>query len=183
MTATSQPDPQDQTPSPASQVETPPDVAIDGLENELAQVIAERDANFDKLVRTQADFENYRKRVNKDRDEDRKFAPYGVIRDLLPALDNLRRAVDAATAAGETGTIVQGVSMVLKQIDEVFERNGAKPIVSTGTVFDPNLHEAIAQVPSPDHEPMTVLQEAERGYTLHERVIRPSKVIVSSKPQ
>ena len=183
MTATSQPDPQDQAPSSASQVETPPDVAIDGLENELAQVIAERDANFDKLLRTQADFENYRKRVNKDRDEDRKFAPYGLIRDLLPALDNLRRAVDAATAAGETGTIVQGVSMVLKQIDEVFERNGAKPIVSTGTAFDPNLHEAIAQVPSPAHEPMTVLQEAERGYTLHERVIRPSKVIVSSKPQ
>jgi len=153
MTATSQPDPQDQAPSSASQVETPPDVAIDGLENELAQVIAERDANFDKLLRTQADFENYRKRVNKDRDEDRKFAPFGLIRDLLPALD------------------------------EVFERNGAKPIVSTGTAFDPNLHEAIAQVPSPAHEPMTVLQEAERGYTLHERVIRPSKVIVSSKPQ
>lgn len=183
MTSSSQPEPQDQTSSPVDRVETPPDVAIDGLGNELAQVIAERDANFDKLLRTQADFDNYRKRVNRERDDDRKFAPFGLIRDLLPALDNLRRAVDAATAAGEKGTILQGVSMVLKQVDEVFERNGAKPIVSTGTAFDPNLHEAIAQVPSPDHEPMTVLQEAERGYTLHERVIRPSKVIVSSKPQ
>jgi molecular chaperone GrpE len=155
---------------------------LSALQDQLAAAIADRDANYEKLLRTAAEFENYRRRVNKERDEDRKFAPYSLIRDILPSLDNLRRAVEAAKTAGGTESVVQGVTMVLKQIDEVFERNGAKPIVSVGQPFDPNLHEAIAQIPSPDHPSMTVLQEAERGYTLHDRVIRPSKVLVSTNP-
>ena len=150
---------------------------------EIAAVMAERDAAQQHYLRALADHENYRRRVAKERDEDRKFASYSLIRDLLPSLDNLRRAVDAARSASNSDQIVQGVGMVLKQVDEVFERHGAKPIPSAGQPFDPNVHEAIQQIPSADHPAMTVLQEVERGYTLHDRVIRPSKVLVSKLPE
>lgn len=162
--------------------DVPPDVAVEGRDNEMTALIAERDSAQQGYMRALADHENYRRRVLKEREEDRKFASYSLIRDLLPSLDNLRRAVDAARATAGSEQIVQGVSMVLKQIDEVFERQGAKPIVAVGQPFDPNLHEAIQQIPSADHPAMTVLQEAERGYTLHDRVIRPSKVLVSKRP-
>lgn len=160
----------------------PPEVREEGQGNEIATLVAERDAAQQGYLRALADHENYRRRVMKERDEDRKFASYSLIRDLLPSLDNLRRAVDAARATAGSEQIVQGVGMVLKQIDEVFERQGAKPIVAVGQPFDPNLHEAIQQLPSADHPAMTVLQEAERGYTLHDRVVRPSKVLVSKRP-
>lgn len=168
--------------APQDGVEVPPDVVEAGLENEVAILAAERDALQQKLLRALADHENYRRRASKEREEDLKFGSYSLIRDLLPSFDNLRRALDAAKSASSNDQIVQGVGMVLKQIDEVFERYGAKPIVSVGQPFDPNLHEAIQQIPSADHPAMTVLQEVERGYTLHDRVIRPSKVLVSKLP-
>ena len=162
--------------------ELPQDVAEEGRDNELAAALAERDAAQQGYLRALADNENYRRRVTKEREEDRKFASYSLIRDLLPSFDNLRRAIDAARSSSSPDQIVQGVGMVLKQVDEVFERYGAKPITSVGQPFDPNLHEAIQQIPSVDHPAMTVLQEVERGYTLHDRVIRPSKVLVSKLP-
>jgi len=167
---------------PQDGVEVPPEVVEAGLENEVATLAAERDSLQQKLLRAMADHENYRRRVNKEREEDSKFASYSLIRDLLPSLDNLRRALDAAKTAPSNDQIVLGVGMVLKQIDEIFDRYGAKPIVAVGQPFDPNLHEAIQQMPSADHPAMTVLQEVERGYTLHDRVIRPSKVLVSKLP-
>lgn len=148
----------------------------------MATLAAERDAAQQGYLRALADHENYRRRVMKEREEDRKFASYSLIRDLLPSFDNLRRAVDAARSASSPDQIVQGVGMVLKNVDEVLERYGAKAIVAVGEPFDPNLHEAIQQIPSAEHPAMTVLQDVERGYTLHERVIRPSKVLVSKLP-
>ncbi len=148
----------------------------------MEAAVAERDENHDRWLRTQADLENYRKRVSREADENRKYQAVGVIRDLLPGLDNLGRAVEAAQTTGNVDELVQGVQMVLKQFEDILSAHSAVVIDAVGQPFDPNLHEALQQVPSADHPPMTVVQELERGFQIHDRVVRPSKVIVSSGP-
>ena len=148
-------------------------------DEQLAQAIAERDAHYERFLRAQAELENYRKRLRRESEEERKYAVQPIIRDFLPALDNLRRAADAARNNLQATDLVRGIDMVLQQLDAALGAHGARPIESVGKPFDPHLHEAVQQFPSADHPPMTVLQELERGYTVHDRVIRPSKVIVS----
>ncbi len=174
---------------PASDAESPEILSADmsspdeitSLADQLAATQAERDENYQKYVRALADMDTYRRRVMKEREDDRRFAPLSLVKDLLPNLDNLRRAIDAAKTANRIEDLSKGVDMVLKQVDETLAKHGASPITSVGQPFDPNLHEAVAQAPSADHPPMTVLQEFERGYVLHDRVIRPSKVLVSKE--
>lgn len=151
-------------------------------EMQVAVLIAERDANRDQSLRAQAELENFRKRIQKEAEQNRLYQSLPLLRDLLPGLDNLDRAVTAAEGATSVDDLLQGVQMVAKQLTEVFSRYSVKPIVAVGEPFDPNLHEAVQQLPSAEHPPMTVLNEVERGYQLHERVIRPTKVIVSSAP-
>jgi molecular chaperone GrpE len=105
-----------------------------------------------------------------------------LARELLPVLDNLKRALAAAETSKNVEDLLQGVSMVAKQLEDMLTRHSLEAIESMGKPFDPNLHEALGQVPSADHPPMTVIQELERGYTLHDRVVRPTKVIVSTGP-
>ena len=105
-----------------------------------------------------------------------------MVTDILPCLDNLRRAVEAAETSKNIEELTQGIQMVSKQFDDILAAHGAMPIESVGQPFDPNCHLALTQVPSPDHEPMTVLQEVERGYKLKDRIVRPSSVIVSCAP-
>jgi len=153
------------------------------LEQQLADALAERDANYDRLLRSQAEFDNYRKRVQREVDDERKFAPLPIVRDVLPSLDNLRRAADVARSANEPSNLVLGIDLVLQQIEQVLARYGVTPIPAVGETFDPHLHEAVTQMPSAEHPPLTVLQELERGYKLHDRVVRPGKVIVSQAAQ
>lgn len=152
------------------------------LLEQLEAARAERDENHNLALRHLAELENYRKRVNREREEDARYRALPLAKDVLPALDNLRRAVQAAGASGNAEELIRGVEMVVRQFDEALARHDVKPISAEGSKFDPNRHDALTQVPSPDHEPMTVLQEVERGYTLHDRVLRPSKVIVSAAP-
>lgn len=152
------------------------------IEEQLQSALNESAANHDRFLRAQAELENYRRRVQKEREEDRKFAPLPIIRDLLPVLDNLQRAIDAADKADSVADLKAGVEMVLQQSLDVLKKLQVTPIAAVGEPFDPNVHEAISQMPSADHPPMTVIVEVERGYTLHDRVIRPSKVIVSTGP-
>ena len=102
--------------------------------------------------------------------------------DLLPALDNLQRALEAAKTATDASQLVQGVQMVARQFDEILGRHQITPIEALGKPFDPNLHRALQQVPGSDQPPMTVLMEYERGYQMHDRVVRPSTVIVAAPP-
>ncbi len=148
----------------------------------LAVALAERDDFRDKLLRMHAELENYRKRAQRERDEERRYAAGPLARDLLPVLDNLQRAVTAAGQGGTIDDLRQGVEMVLQQAREVLAKNQIEIIPAVGQPLDPNRHEAITQMPSADHPPLTVLQEVETGYTLHDRVLRPTKVIVSSGP-
>jgi molecular chaperone GrpE len=149
-------------------------------DDQLKQLQAERDGLMQKWLMAVADLDNYRRRIQKETEQDRRYASLPLARDLLPALDNLHRALEAARNGGDVAQLAQGVQMVAKQFDDIFAKHAIVPIAAAGKPFDPNLHQAIQQLPSPDKPPLTVLQECERGYTLHDRVVRPSTVIVSA---
>ena len=148
----------------------------------VAKLEAERDQYRDAALRAAAELDNYRKRVSREAEQVARFQDLPLLRALLPALDNLNRTVQAAEQTSNVSDLIQGLQMILGQFDQVFANHDAKPIASIGEAFDPNLHEAIQQLPSAEHPPMTVIQELEKGYSLHERVIRPSKVIVACAP-
>jgi molecular chaperone GrpE len=148
----------------------------------LSAALAERDANRENWLRSQAELENYRKRVQREADEARRYQAQPLARDVLPVLDNLRRAITAAEEGGDTAGLVDGVRLVLKQLEDALARHGIQPIEAVGQPFDPHLHEAVQQVASPDQPPLNVVQEFQRGYRLHDRVLRPSQVVVSSGP-
>ena len=179
----------DENPMPTNADSNPEDVAAAVAEavasNDSADAVFsalqnERDQFFASWKRVQAEFENFRKRQQREAEQSAKYSALPVIRDILPGLDNLRRSLEAAQKGGKLDDLTKGVEMTLKQFEEILGRNDAKAIPSVGQPFDPNLHEAITQMPSADHPPMTVLMEVERGYVLHDRVVRPSKVIVSA---
>ena len=151
-------------------------------ELEAAKQLAEE--NYDKFVRFQAEMENYRKRVQKERVEDRKYAHLPVMRDLMEIVDNLERAMEHARNNSGEGVdgIVAGVEMVAKQLNETFERHGMKRIKSVGEQFDPTMHEAMGLVETDSAPENQVMEEYEAGYFLHERVVKPAKVMVSKKP-
>lgn len=151
------------------------------LTDQLQAAIADRDAWQQKWLLAVADFDTTRRRIQKDAEQERKYAPLPLVKDLLPALDNLQRALEAAKVSQDAGKLTEGVQMVAKQIDDILARHSIVPINAEGKPFDPNLHQAIQQLPS-DKPPMTVLVECERGYTMYDRVVRPSTVIVSAPP-
>lgn len=150
--------------------------------DDLQAALAERDDYRDKWARSQADLQNYRKRMQREMEEDRKFAVVPLVKALVPVLDNLQRAVQAAATSKNADELIAGVEMVLRQFEAALASAGVQPINAVGQPFDPHLHEAISQQPSAEQKPMTVLQDVERGYTLHDRVVRPTKVIVSVAP-
>ncbi len=157
------------------------DPFIDGG-NQIASLQAERDDFRERWLRSQAELENYRKRAQKELDSERQYRSLPVVRDVLPALDSLRRALEMATKTKDADQLTKGVQMVVQQFEEALGRHAVVPIVAVGQPFDPNLHEAIQQAPSKDHPPMTVLMDVEKGYQMYDRVVRPTKVIVSVAP-
>src|SRR5580700_111016 len=152
------------------------------LMDQLEAARAERDVNYDLYLRTQAELQNYRRRAQKEAEEMRQYQALPVARDLLPALDNLHRALAAAETSGNVQDLVNGVRLVAKQIEAALGRHEVVPIEAAGKPFDPNLHQAIQQIETHEHPPMTVVQEVERGFTLKDRVVRPATVIVSTSP-
>jgi molecular chaperone GrpE len=166
----------------SGQNETLPMDAAPTLEEQLQAALAERDQFKDKWTRALADHENYRRRVNREMDEDRKYAAHPVLKALLPAFDGLDRAIFAASQSKNVDELIGGIQLTIKQLEAALNGMGAKSIAALGQPFDPNQHEAISQAPSADHPPMTVLHDIERGYVLHDRIVRPSKVIVSIAP-
>ena len=153
---------------------------LETLRSKLQSAEQKRDEYLDLAQRTRADFENYQKRMKRDLAEERRYAQAPLASDLLSALDNLERATTAAQQAGEKGPLVQGVAMVQTQLLDILRRHGITRIESLGQPFDPNLHQAVMQQPSKDHPPMTVVQVLESGYMIHERVLRPARVAVST---
>jgi molecular chaperone GrpE len=154
-------------------------VQAEPLKTQLKTAVDERDSYFEQLKRSQAELDNFRKRAQKEADQARRYQAVPLIRDVLPGLDNLGRAIQAAESSGKLDELIEGVKLVVKQFEDFLTRHSVVPISAVGEDFDPNRHEAVGQVPSAEHPPMTVIEEVERGFLLHDRVIRPSKVLVS----
>jgi molecular chaperone GrpE len=152
------------------------------LHAEAEALRRELDESKARLLRAVADLENYRRRVNREMDDLRRYATVQLIRDLLPVLDNLERALDAAEKAGESAGLVQGVKMVVQQLHAVFQQHGCERIEALGAPFDPSLHEAVLQQPAPDQTPGTVIHVVRPGFKLTDRVIRAAQVIVAAPP-
>jgi len=159
---------------------TPAD--LETLRGQVATAEQQRDEYLAQLQRVQADSENYRKRVQRDQAEERRYAPAPLLSALLPVLDNLQRALDAARQQGEDGPLVKGVALVHSQMLEIFGRFGITPINAQGRPFDPNLHEAVMQQPRADATPGTVVEVLEPGYLIYDRILRPAKVVVAAPP-
>jgi len=137
------------------------------------------------VARRQADFENYRKRVERDRNETYNRVVGELVRKLLPVVDNLDRALDAersveTSESKEFRHFLNGVELIAKQLDDVLESFGVEPIAAVGERFDPHVHEAVVTEPSDEHEPDTVIEELARGYRIGDRLLRPAMVKVSA---
>jgi molecular chaperone GrpE len=134
------------------------------------------------LLRTAADFDNFRKRTQKEKDDVRKFAVEALLKDFLPVADNFERALDAAASA-DPKSIVEGVKLVQKLFEATLQRHGVTGFSAVGSAFDPNLHEALMQQES-DAAPGTVVAEMAKGYRLRDRLVRPAAVVVArARPQ
>lgn len=154
---------------------------LDSSADELNRLRDDLNEATNRALRAQADLENYRKRAQREIEEERKFANLPLLRDLLPVLDNIGRALDAAEKTNDAQTLTTGFRMVAKQLEDILGRYGCVRIAALGQPFDPHLHEAISQQPSDEHDANTVITVAQEGYRLHDRVIRPSQVVVSAK--
>ena len=147
-----------------------------------ATMQADLDRFRDLALRSQADFDNYKKRAQREKEEAIKFANSSLLERLIAIVDNFELGLTAARAEGEKSPIYSGMSMVLKQLTDFLADNGLQPIDAEGQKFDPNLHEAIAHEPSADVAEGVVIRQTRRGYRLKDRLLRPSSVVVSSGP-
>ncbi len=149
---------------------------------EIARLRAELAEAQEQVVRAQAELENFRKRTHRQAEQDRKYAILPIVRDFLPAFDNLDRAIASAEQHEQAAGLLEGVKMVSDQLLAVLSKYDCRPIEAAGETFDPNHHEALAHQPSDDRPAGAVLGVVQRGYQLHDRVIRPAQVFVSSGP-
>lgn len=162
--------------------------------NQAPEVVETRDEEMERLRATaeqadkrvlmaQAEAENFRKRMRRDVEEQLRFAALPIVTDILGVRDNLLRALDAAQNATDSTGLQEGVAMVAKQLDNALAKYSIEEIPALGEVFDPNSHEAISQMPSDEYPAGNVMHVAQSGFRMHDRVIRPSQVIVSSGPK
>jgi len=150
------------------------------LEAELARASSERDTYLDHLKRLQAEFENYRKRVQRESEQLRKLAAEDVLASLLPVIDNMYRACQAAERHDE-GQVVEGVEKVTGQLVGLLGSQGLEELpVAPGDPFDPTLHEAVLAQPSDEFAEGAIVAVLDRGYCLHDKLLRPARVIVSN---
>src|SRR5262245_9063290 len=161
-------------PSPTAPSDADSDDAMAGLQADL-------DRFRDLALRSQADFENYKKRAAREKDDAVKYANSALLQHLVSILDNFELGLAAAKAEDAQSPIYSGMVLVQKQLNDLLEENGLQAIEAEGKKFDPNLHEAIAHEPSDTREE-TVIRQARRGYRLKDRLLRPARVVVSSGP-
>lgn len=149
--------------------------------NELKKLQSERDALFDRVARQQAEFENYRKRVEKEKSDFKEFAVADALKGLLPIIDNFDLALKAQSSS--EGDLRKGVELIRKQMEDFLNKLGVQAVKAVGELFDPHLHEAIEMVESQEAQDNTVLQELQRGYKFKERLLRPAMVRVARNPK
>jgi len=147
-----------------------------------ATISAEVDGLKDKLARARAELANVQRRSAQERADAVRFAVADFLRELLPVIDDLERTLQAAEGSDARDTIVQGARLIFDNLQGLLRKHNVELIEAKGQPFDPSLHEAMMQQPSAEMPPNSVLEEVQKGYKLHEQVIRPTKVIVSAAP-
>jgi molecular chaperone GrpE len=156
---------------------------IEELKKKLEEKEKEAKEHYDRLLRVAADFDNYKKRANKEKEEWVKFANEDLVKAILPFIDNLERAVNHAEKVEDAGVLIEGVRLTIQQLLQALNKFGLSSFESQGKPFDPALHEAILLVPTDQHEPNQVVEEFQKGYLLNDRLIRPATVSVSKPPE
>lgn len=151
-----------------------PSAEMDRLQEEVGNL-------RDRLLRTLADFDNFRKRAERERDEQRRYAGTEVLRDVLPVVDNLERALESN---GDNDEMTEGVELILRQVLDMLRRHGVVRVEAQGQAFDPGVHEAVSRQESEEVDVPTVSEELQAGYVLKDRLLRPAMVVVtvSSSP-
>ncbi len=150
------------------------------MEARLESVEQELKDSHDRFLRVSAEFENYKKRASREMNDFRKFANESLVKAMLPVVDNLDRAIESSSDDDHSiRSVVEGVNMTLKEILKIFEQFGVKPFESLGKIFDPALHQAVMQKETDNHPEKTILNELEKGYMIHDRLLRPAMVVVS----
>jgi molecular chaperone GrpE len=150
------------------------------VDAEIQKLVEERDSLNDRLLRKQAEFENYKKRIERERSEFVQFASAELMRELLNALDSFDLAIHTAgKGKASSDDLLKGLDLVYKQFQDTLSRFGLKPIESKGQPFDPNFHQAVSTVDTDEVDENTVVEDMRRGYTLNGRLLRPSMVSVS----
>jgi Molecular chaperone GrpE (heat shock protein) len=145
----------------------------------IAELERQVEEHQQRYLRAQADFDNFRRRTAKEREELAQYATMKLITQLLPVVDNFERAISAAKQNNDFEALSKGVEMVSRQFNQVLEQEGLKPMEAVGEPFNPEFHQAVMQEQSADHEEGIVLEELQKGYMLKDKVIRPAMVKVS----
>jgi molecular chaperone GrpE len=156
---------------------------IGELKKKLEEKEKEIKEHHDRLLRLAADFENYKKRAARDKEDWTKFANEDLLRAILPFIDNLERAINHAQKVADTGVLIEGVRLTIQQILQSLNKFGLSSFQSVGKPFDPTVHEAMLVVETDKHEPNQVVEEFQKGYLLNDRLLRPATVSVSKPPE
>jgi len=163
---------------------TAADAALESVaaDQKIAELEAQLRETSERALRTQAELENYRKRTQRELADERRYAVVPLVRDLLSVVDNLERAIEAAQQSSDGSGLLAGVKMVASQLENILKQHQCVRIETVGAAFDPNQHQAIAQEPSDQYPAGTVTRAAQAGFKLHDRVVRPAQVFVSTGP-
>ncbi|MFZ5569315.1 MAG: nucleotide exchange factor GrpE [Thermodesulfobacteriota bacterium] len=154
---------------------------VELLKEELASAKKEAETHYDRMLRLSADFENYKKRITREMSDLRNYANESIIKEFLPVLDNLERALQSVGNGGGNGNQVrEGVEMTLKEILKIMQKNGVSPVEALAEPFNPAFHQAVMREETDQFPENTVTRMLQKGYKLHERLIRPAMVVVSA---
>lgn len=166
---------------PVDTAQSPESQEVKDLRSKLETKTGEAEENYDRLLRVSAEFENFKKRTTREMAELKKYANQSLLRELLPIIDNLDLAIKAASEAADStdACLLDGVELTRKEILKVFENFHVEPIDALGKPFDPNFHEAVMREESDEHPENTVVNELQKGYLMHDRLLRPSMVVVA----
>jgi molecular chaperone GrpE len=148
------------------------------LQNQIESLQQEKDEIYQKMLRLQAEFENFKKRSQKEKEAERKYKAQDIATELLPAMDNFERALQVEVTDA-TSSLIEGITMVHRQLVDALKSQGVEAIDSIGKEFDPNIHHAVMQIEDDELESNTVVEEMQKGYMLKDRVIRPAMVKVN----
>ena len=156
---------------------------IEELKTKLEEKEKEVKEHYDRLLRVAADFDNYKKRAAREKEEWTKFANEDLIKGILPFIDNLERAVNHSEKKEDYQSLVEGLKLTVQQLLNTLNKFGVSPIQSLGKPFNPAVHQAMLLVETDQHEPNQVVEEFQKGYLLNERLLRPATVSVSKLPE